>query len=132
MARRRGRGVEDTPPPRPRLVGGGGAVAYWQVGPAGETSSGADVVSVSRRNPQTGWEASAALPPEDVANGDFLGAVPLTVLASADVSRFLFVAQGPFVNENNVSTGPRKQDENEGLYRTRGNSIEPEWLTGPT
>jgi hypothetical protein len=111
---------------------GGGAVAYWQEGPAGETESGADLVSVSRRNPQTGWETSAALPPEDLANGDYVGGKPLTVLASADSSRFLFVAFGPFVKENNVSTGPLGADENLALYRTRGNSIEPEWLTRPT
>jgi hypothetical protein len=111
---------------------GGGAVAYLQEGPVGETFSGADLFSVSRRNPQSGWETSAALPPEDVGNGDFLGAKPLTLLPSADLSRFLFVAIGPFVNENSVSTGTLGANENEGLYRTRGNSSEPEWLTRPT
>jgi hypothetical protein len=111
---------------------GGGTVAYWQEGPAGETSSGADLYSVSGRNPQTGWETSAALPPEDVANGDYLGAKPLTFLAAADLSRFLFVAFGPFVKEDSVSTGPLGADENLALYRTRGNSSEPEWLTRPT
>src|SRR5262249_54085179 len=90
------------------------------------------LVSVSRRNPQAGWETGAALPKEVLPNGDFLGAQPLTVLASAELSRFLFVAQGPFVQENSVSTGPGKADENEGLYRTRGNSSEPDWLTRPT
>src|SRR5205823_6275717 len=109
----------------------GGAVAYYLGGPAGETSSGADLYSVSRRNPQSGWETSAALPPEDLANGDYLGGVPLTMLPSADLSRFLFAAFGPFVKENSLSLGPGGGDENLGLYRTLGNSSEPEWLTRP-
>jgi hypothetical protein len=111
---------------------GGGAVAYYQEGPAGETASGADLFSVSKRNSLSGWETSAVQPPEDLSNGDFLGAKPLTLLPAADLSRFLFVAQGPFVKENSLSTGPLKANENEGLYRTRGNSSEPEWLTRPT
>jgi len=110
---------------------GGGAVTYYQEGPFGETSSGADLFSVSRRNPQAGWETSSVVPPEVVANGDFLGQKPLTLLPSADLSRFLFVAIGPFVKENSVSTGPLGVNENEGLYRTRGNASEPEWLTRP-
>src|SRR5438067_7115600 len=39
----------------------GGAVAYYLGGPAGETSSGADLYSVSRRYLQSGWETGAAL-----------------------------------------------------------------------
>src|SRR5438067_129882 len=106
----------------------GGAVTYYLGGPAGETSSGADLYSVSRRNPQRGWETSAALPPEVLSNGDYLGGVPLTLLPSADLSRFLFVAFGPFVSANSLST----EDQDLGLYRTRGNSSEPDWLTRPT
>jgi hypothetical protein len=110
---------------------GGGAVTYYQEGPFGETSSGADLFSVSRRDPQAGWETSSVVPPEVVGNGDFLGQKPLTLLPSADLSRFLFVAIGPFVKENSVSTGALGANENEGLYRTRNNYEEPEWLTRP-
>src|SRR5439155_15921358 len=95
---------------------GGAAVAYLQEGPAGETSSGADQFSVSRRDAQSGWETSAALPPEDVANGDYLGGLPKTLLPSADLSRFLFAAFGPLDKENNVSLRPLKDTENLGLY----------------
>jgi len=83
---------------------------------------------VSSRNPSAGWETSAALPPEDVANGDIFGADPLVFLASADLSHFLFVATGPFARENSATV----KDENLGLYRTRGNTSEPEWLSRPT
>jgi hypothetical protein len=107
---------------------GGGMIAYAQGGPAGETFSGADLYSLSRRNPQSGWETSSVVPPEYLSNGDFLGQRPLTLLPSADYSRFLFAALGPFVKENSLTF----TDENLGLYRTRGNSSEPEWLTSPT
>jgi hypothetical protein len=107
---------------------GGDRVAYYQNGPFGETSSGADEYSVSSRNPSSGWETSAALPPEYLANGDVLGKLPHSVLASDELSRFLFVALGPFAKENSLTPG----DENLGLYRTRSNSIEPEWLSRPT
>jgi hypothetical protein len=106
----------------------GDRVAYSQDGPFGVTSSGADEYSVSSRNPSSGWETSAVLPPEDLANGDILGRLPQSFLASADLSRFVFAALGPFAKENSATTG----DENLGLYRTRGNSSEPEWLSRPT
>jgi DNA-binding beta-propeller fold protein YncE len=101
--------------------------AYFQDGPFGETSSGADEYSVSTRNPSAGWETSAALPPEDIANGDILGREAQSFLASADLSRFVFAALGPFARENSSTAG----DESLGLYRTRGNSGEPEWLSRP-
>jgi hypothetical protein len=105
----------------------GSRVAYIQIGPAGETSSGADLYSVAAREP-TGWATSAAVPPEDLANGDFLGQKPLAFLASSDLSRFLFVATGPFAAGNSATNS----DENLGLYRTRGNAAQPEWLSAPT
>jgi hypothetical protein len=102
--------------------------AYRQQGPSGETSSGADEYSVSSRNQKTGWETGAVMPPEDVANGDILGQTPVVLLGSADLSRFLFAAVGPFNKENSLTAA----DENLGLYRTRGNAAEPEWLSRPT
>jgi DNA-binding beta-propeller fold protein YncE len=107
---------------------GGDRVAYFQDGPFGETSSGADEYSVSARDPSSGWETSAALPPEDIANGDILGREAQSLLASADLSRFVFAALGPFAKENSSTAA----DQNLGLYRTRGNSGEPEWLSRPT
>jgi hypothetical protein len=106
------------------------AIAYWGGGPQGETSSGTDNFSVSRRNANKGWETGAALPPEAVPNADYLGAGPLVLLASADLSHFAFVATGPYVKENYIPPG--LSDTDLGLYRTRGNSSEPEWLTRPT
>jgi DNA-binding beta-propeller fold protein YncE len=102
--------------------------AYRQQGPSGETSSGADEYSVSSRNQKTGWETGAVMPPEDVANGDILGQIPVVLLGSADLSRFLFGATGPFTKENSLTAA----DENLGLYRTRGNANEPEWISKPT
>jgi hypothetical protein len=107
-------------------VPSGDRVAYVQLGPSGQTSSGTDLYSVSNRAAK-GWETSAAVPPEYLANGDFLGQEPLVFLPSADLSRFLFVAVGPFTKENSKTFG----DENLGLYRTRGNTVEPEWLSRP-
>jgi hypothetical protein len=107
-------------------VPGGDRVAYAQAGPSGQTSSGTDLYSVSNRT-ATGWETSSVVPPEYLANGDFLGQEPLAFLPSADLSRFLFVATGPFTKENSLTLG----DENLGLYRTRGNTVEPEWLSRP-
>jgi hypothetical protein len=106
----------------------GDRFAYFQDGPFGETSSGADEYSVSSRNPSSGWETSAVLPPEDIANGDILGREAQSFLASADLSRFVFAALGPFTRENSAT----EADEDLGLYRTRGNSSEPEWLSRPT
>jgi hypothetical protein len=100
---------------------------YRQQGPSGETSSGADEYSVSSRNP-TGWATGAVMPPEDVANGDILGQIPVVLLGSADLSRFLFATTGPFTRENSLTAA----DENLGLYRTQGNSGEPEWISKPT
>jgi hypothetical protein len=108
-------------------VPSGEGIAYAQLGPSGQTASGTDLYSVSNRTAK-GWETSAALPPEFLANGDFLGQEPLAFLPSADLSRFLFVATGPFTKENSRTFG----DENLGLYRTRGNTVEPEWLSKPT
>ena len=108
--------------------GGGDRVAYYQDGPFGETSSGADLYSVSSRNPSAGWKTSAALPPEHLANGDVLGKLPLSFLASAELSRFVFAAFGPFTKENSATVF----DEDLGLYRTKGNTSEPEWLSKPT
>jgi hypothetical protein len=107
---------------------GGDRVAYFQLGPSGETSSGASFYSVSSRNPSSGWEASTALPPEYLANGDYLGQKPNVLLGSVDLSRFVFAAFGPFAKENSLNA----EDHNLGLYRTRGNSGEPEWLSRPT
>src|SRR5438093_13770779 len=59
---------------------GGGAVAYSQPGPSGETSSGIDLYSVSSRNSVTGWETSAAVPPPDLPNADFAGVGPSPLL----------------------------------------------------
>lgn len=106
---------------------GGDRVAYRQQGPSGNTSSGADEYSVSSRNP-TGWATGAVMPPEDVANGGIVGQIPVVLLGSADLSRFLFAATGPFVKENSLTT----ENHNLGLYRTRGNASEPEWLSKPT
>jgi DNA-binding beta-propeller fold protein YncE len=106
----------------------GDRLAYFQDGPFGETLSGADEYSVSSRDPSSGWETSAALPPEDIANGDILGREAQSFLASADLSRFVFAALGPFAKENSSTA----EDENLGLYRTRGSSSEPEWLSRPT
>jgi hypothetical protein len=109
-------------------AGGGNRVVYSQPGPSGQTASGSDFISVSDRNPEKGWGVSATLPPAYLANGDVLGQVPLAFLPSADLSRFLFVAAGPFVEENSSTVA----DENMGLYRTRGYTNEPEWLSEPT
>jgi DNA-binding beta-propeller fold protein YncE len=106
----------------------GDRLAYTQDGPFGETSSGADEYSVSARNPSSGWETSAVLPPENIAGGDILGREAQSFLASADLSRFVFAALGPFTRENSAT----ELDTNLGLYRTRGNSGEPEWLSRPT
>jgi DNA-binding beta-propeller fold protein YncE len=106
---------------------GGDRVAYRQQGPSGNTSSGADEYSVSSRNP-TGWATGAVMPPEDVANGGIVGQIPVVLLGSADLSRFLFAATGPFVKENSLTT----ENHNLGLYRTRGNASEPVWLSRPT
>jgi DNA-binding beta-propeller fold protein YncE len=106
----------------------GDRFAYFQDGPFGKTSSGADEYSVSTRDPSSGWETSAALPSEDVANGDILGREAQSFLASADLSRFVFAALGPFAKENSSTA----EDENLGLYRTRSSSSEPEWLSRPT
>jgi hypothetical protein len=105
----------------------GDRVAYFQSGPFGETSSGADLYSVSGRNPSSGWETNAALPPEDLPNGDTLGKEAFTFLASDDFTRFVFSALGPFAKENSSTA----EDFDLGLYRTRGNSSEPEWLSRP-
>jgi hypothetical protein len=107
---------------------GGDRVAYGQSGPSGETSSGTEFYSVSSRNPEKGWEAGATLPPTYLANVDFFGQTPLAFLPSADLSRFLFVATGAYAKENSSTVA----DENLGLYRTRGNTNEPEWLSKPT
>jgi NHL repeat len=106
----------------------GDRVSYFQDGPFGATSSGADEYSVASRDPSSGWETSAALPPEGIANGDILGREAQSFLASADLSRFVFAALGPFTKENSSTAG----DENLGLYRASGNSSEPEWLSRPT
>jgi hypothetical protein len=106
----------------------GDRVAYGQSGPSGQTSSGTEFYSVSSRNPEKGWEAGATLPPTYLANTDFFGQTPLAFLPSADLSRFLFVATGAYAKENASTVA----DENLGLYRTGGNTIEPEWLSKPT
>jgi hypothetical protein len=107
----------------------GDAVVYTQEGPSGETSSGVQSFAVSSRSAQAGWEVRGALPPPDRTTGfDLLGLAPLAFLASADLTHFVFGAGGPFVSENSKSAG----DANVGLYRTRGNFVEPEWISRPT
>jgi hypothetical protein len=109
----------------------GDVLAYTQVGPSGETSSGVVNFAVSSRKAQAGWEASVPLPPAAFPNGDFNGLKPLTFLPSVDRTHFLFTAAGRYVKEN-AKNPAEGGDFNGGLYRTRNNSEEPEWLSRPT
>ncbi|HEY1687988.1 MAG TPA: hypothetical protein VGF95_03905 [Solirubrobacteraceae bacterium] len=110
----------------------GERVVYYQIGPSGETDSGADFYSVSTRNAVSGWSTKAALPPGYGPNAsEFLGAKPHEFIASADLSRFLFDATGSFSREN-PSSETAIQNAG-GMYRAgEGNPAEAEWwITRP-
>ncbi|MCW3020502.1 MAG: hypothetical protein JWN10_2810, partial [Solirubrobacterales bacterium] len=101
-------------------------VVYKQVGPSGETHSGTDFYSVSSRD-ATGWNVSAVLPPGCGVNAsNFLNQIPHSVGPSANFSRFVFAAGGPF--------GAGDCEEGTwAVYRTASGASEPEvWLSGPT
>jgi hypothetical protein len=101
----------------------GERVVFFQVGPSGETSSGTDLYSVATRNPQTGWQVSAALPPGFGSNAsNFTGEEPKAFVPSADLSRFLFATTYSFQEENPDAT------ESTGLYRAgEADPLEAEW-----
>lgn len=103
--------------------------AYSQAGPSGRTSSGTDFYSVASRNPDAGWESAAALPSGYGPNAaNLLSELPHTLLASAELTHFVFRAEGSFVKENPVTENLQTST---GLYRTIGDSVEPEWLSEP-
>jgi NHL repeat-containing protein len=113
----------------------GERVLFFQQGSLGETRSGYDIYSVSTRDAQTGWHASAALPPGCGVNAsNFFGEEPQSLLPSADLSSVAFAAAGGFGAGNCLQ--PTKEDPlayDMGLYRTAVRASEPEhWLTKPT
>lgn len=78
---------------------GEGAVVYGQSGPFGETSSGYEEYSVSRRT-DSGWKTKAALPPGYGANATNIeGEALYSFFPSYDLSRSVFSTQGSFSAE---------------------------------
>jgi DNA-binding beta-propeller fold protein YncE len=105
----------------------GGKVVYFQYGPAGSGSSGSSTYLVSARS-ASGWVTSEALPPGVGINADsFFGETPNVMIFSPDLSHFVFSSVGTYSSQN-----PQAPQSNAtGLYRTNGNSSEPDWLTEP-
>jgi len=77
----------------------GDALLYSTSGPFGETTTGLDEYSVARRSPITGWSTSAALP-RPQGEISFIKDSPRRFIPSADLSHFLFSANGSFTPED--------------------------------
>lgn len=109
---------------------GGDSVLYYQSGPFGQTASGTDEYSVSRRAAD-GWSASAALPPAFGRDSSvLLATIPRFIAPSQSFERFVFSAFGSYVSEDPI-VGEAGTSSAGIFLAGEDNASEPAWVTRP-